>query len=172
MNIINAGGGVVDCYIADSGKDKNKIRAQMTVNTNYLILGDAPTRRGDPAQREALPRSSARPTSSACRRCNSPISSNASAGRTCRPWSATVDGANSNDFRAKPEEGVLRKSTGNTSDVFKEREPPAPVRVAITGSRRRRNRHASRLFRHRCHRRSASPRTQPLTRQRYRPTVA
>jgi hypothetical protein len=33
-------------------------------------------------------------------------------------------GANPKDFRAKPEEGVPKKSTGNVSDVFLKRQPP------------------------------------------------
>ena len=31
---------------------------------------------------------------------------------------------NPKDFRAKPDEGVPKKSTGNVSDVFMKRQPP------------------------------------------------
>jgi hypothetical protein len=54
LNVIKAGGGVVDCWIADSGKEKNKVQGAITVNTNCLILGPAPDEKGDPAQREAF----------------------------------------------------------------------------------------------------------------------
>jgi hypothetical protein len=125
MNIIKANGGVVDCYIADSGKDKNKVKGAITVNTNCLILGPAPDEKGDPGQREAFTK----------------IIGDAKQFRL--PTVQLADflqrigwknmsrairygrGANPNDFRAKPDEGVVRKSQGNVSDVFKEREPPS-----------------------------------------------
>ena len=126
LNIIKTGGGVVDCYIADSGKDKNKIKGAISVNTNCLILGPAPDEKGDPAQREAFTK----------------ILREADQYRLPKMQLADFlqrigwknmslvvrygRGANPNDFRARPDEGVVRKSTGNTSDVFKDREPPAP----------------------------------------------
>ncbi len=54
MDLIKANGGVVDAWIADKGKDKNKPQGEITVNTNYLILGEAPTEKGDPGQRDAF----------------------------------------------------------------------------------------------------------------------
>jgi len=39
MNLITANGGVVDCYVADSGKNKDKPVGKITVNTNCLIMG-------------------------------------------------------------------------------------------------------------------------------------
>ncbi|NLF08061.1 MAG: hypothetical protein GX594_08785, partial [Pirellulaceae bacterium] len=33
-------------------------------------------------------------------------------------------GANPEDFRAKPDDGVPRKSTGNVSDLYQKRTPP------------------------------------------------
>jgi len=50
LNLIEMNGGVVDCYISDNGKDKYKQVGEVTVNTNCLILGEAPTEKGDPGQ--------------------------------------------------------------------------------------------------------------------------
>ncbi len=42
LRLISMNGGVVDCYIDEKGKRVG----QMTVNTRYLVLGDAPTEKG------------------------------------------------------------------------------------------------------------------------------
>ena len=134
MNIIQAGGGVVDCYIADSGKDKNKIKGAITVNTNCLILGDAPDERGDPAQREAFTK-----IRREAEQYRLPVMQLADflqriGWKNMSPVVRYGRGANANDFRAKPDEGVVRQSTGNTSDVFKGARRRHPIPVATTGS--------------------------------------
>ena len=147
-----------------------KSRAQMTVNTRYLVLGDAPTEKGQPGPSRSITKMLPRG-----RRLGVPED----ATRRFAPAHGLEErtpivhygrGANPR-FRGQAGRGVQRKSTGSVSDVYKQREPPRQ-NGSLVQVQRRRNRHASRLFRHRCHRRSASPRTQSLTRQRYRPTVA
>ena len=44
-DIIAVNGGVVDCYLDDKGKKVG----DMTVNTRYLVLGEAPTEKSQPA---------------------------------------------------------------------------------------------------------------------------
>ena len=126
MNIIKAGGGVVDCYIADSGKDKNKIKGAITVNTNCLILGAAPDEKGDPAQRDAFTKILREADQFRLPKMQLADFLQRIGWKNMSPVVRYGRGANPNDFRAKPDEGVVRKSTGNTSDVFKDREPPAP----------------------------------------------
>ncbi len=124
INIIRLNGGEVDCYISDKGKNKNEMVGKITVNTNALIQGDAPTETGDPAQLNAFTK----------------IQTDADLLRTPKiqlgdllqrmgwknlsPVVRYGRGANPNDFRAKPDDGVPRKSTGNVSDLYQKRDPP------------------------------------------------
>lgn len=124
LHLIQLNGGVVDCYIAESGKDKDKAVGAITVNTNCLILGVPPDEKGNARQLAAftkilrdaeqlrlqkvqigdfLQRIGYKNTSSVVR-----------FGR----------GANPDDFRAKSGDGVQRRTPGNVSDVFEDREPP------------------------------------------------
>jgi len=124
LNLIRINGGEVDCYIADSGKDKYKQIGQLSVNTNYLILGEAPTEKGDPAQLEAFTKIL---RDAAQLRIPTVQFGDVLQRMGWKNVSAVVRygrGANPADFRAKPEGGVPRKSTGNVSDLYQKRQPP------------------------------------------------
>ncbi|MBU4271447.1 MAG: hypothetical protein KKE86_00345 [Planctomycetes bacterium] len=124
INIIRLNGGEIDCYISDKGENKNEMVGKITVNTNALIQGEAPTEKGDPAQLAAFTK----------------IQTDADILRTPKmqlgdllqrmgwknlsPVVRYGRGANPNDFRAKPDDGVPRKSTGNVSDLYQKRNPP------------------------------------------------
>ncbi len=126
LNLIAVNGGVVDCYIDDDGKIKgtNGKEGKITVNTSCLILGNEPDERSSTRQREAFTklqhdaddlRLETMQLSELLQRMG---------------WKNTSrvirygKGANPKDFRAKPEGGVLRKSTGDNTDLFKRRQPP------------------------------------------------
>ncbi len=125
MNIIKTGGGVVDCWIADSGKSKNKVQGEITLNTNCLILGAAPDEKGDSAQRDAFTKILREAERYRIQKIQLSDFLQRIGWKNMSPVVRYGQGANPKDFRAKPEGGVVGKSTGNTSDVFKDREPPA-----------------------------------------------
>jgi len=129
-NLITMNGGVVDCYMDDKGKRFG----DLTVNTRYLVLGEPPNPKGQPALMATY----------------SKIIGDADRlGIKKMPLQDVLQqmgwknqthvvrfgrGANPQDFRAKPEEGAPKKSTGSVSDVFKPRQPgqkapPPPAKV-------------------------------------------
>ena len=90
-----------------------------------MILGAAPDERGDPAQREAFTKILREADQFRLPKMQLADFLRRIGWKNMSPVVRYGQGANSNDFRAKPDAGVVRKSTGNTSDVFKEREAPA-----------------------------------------------
>ena len=124
INLIRLNGGVVDCYIADGGKDKNKQVGQITVNTNCLIIGAAPTEKGEPGQLDAFTNILRDADQFSLQKIQLGDVLQRMGWKNMAPVVRFGRGANPNDFRAKPDEGVQRKSTGNVSEVFKLREPP------------------------------------------------
>ena len=124
INIIQLNGGVVDCYISDKGSNKNQVVGAITPNTNALILGDAPTERGDPAMLAAFTKIQ---NEADLLRTPKIQLGDLLQGMGWKDLSHVVRygrGANPNDFRAKPDQGVPKKSSGNVSDLYKKREPP------------------------------------------------
>jgi len=122
MNLIAVNGGVVDCYIADSGPNKNKMVGRITVNTNCLILGDAPTE-GNADQIPAFSK-----ITDDAKQLRLPIIQlgdmlQRMGWKNLTPVVRFGRGANPNDFRAKPDEGFQRKSTGNVSGIYQKRDP-------------------------------------------------
>jgi hypothetical protein len=124
INIIRTNGGVVDCYIPESGKDKNHVKGAITVNTNCLIKGEPPDEKGDPAQLAAFTKIRNQADQYRLQTMKLGEFLQRIGWKNMSPVVRYGHGATANDFRAKPEEGGQRKSTGNTSDVFKQREPP------------------------------------------------
>ncbi|MCE5268735.1 MAG: hypothetical protein LLG00_12705 [Planctomycetaceae bacterium] len=125
MNLIKANGGVVDAYIADNGRDKNKVQGEITVNTNYLVLGQAPTEKGDPGQLTSF--SKMRTDADKLRTPRMQLGDllQGMGWRNLSPVVRYGHGINPNDFRAKPAEGEMRQSTGGHTSAFEKREPPA-----------------------------------------------
>jgi hypothetical protein len=125
INLIHLNGGEVDCYIGDKGANKNKVVGEITVNTNCLILGQAPTdKEGDAAQLEPFTKilRDAKQLRIPAMQLGDMLQR-----MGWKNMSRVVRygrGANPNDFRAQPDDGVPRKSSGNVSDIYQNREPP------------------------------------------------
>jgi len=119
-NLITMNGGKVDCEVNEKGVRVGK----MTIDTRYLVLGDPPTAKGQ-AQFIA---SYTRMIGDAERLGIQKIPLAELLGRMGWKKQTRVvrfgRGANPNDFRAKPPDGVPKVSTGSVSDVFKPRRPP------------------------------------------------
>ena len=121
LNLIAINGGVVDCYITDAGK----IVGQINVNTK---LPDS-RRRADRNER-VLPSATAftkiQHDADQLRLQKMQLTEllQRMGWKNMSPVIRYGRGANPKDFRAKPDEGVLRKSSGNVSDVFEKRQPP------------------------------------------------
>lgn len=125
VNIIRMNGGIVDCYIADKGDNKNQVVGELTVNTNVLVLGDAPTEKDlDAAQIPAF--TAVQKQADLLRTPKIQLGDllQRMGWKNLSPVVRYGRGANPNDFRAKPDDGVPKKSTGNVSDLYKKREPP------------------------------------------------
>ncbi|MFZ1934400.1 MAG: hypothetical protein WCB27_09660 [Thermoguttaceae bacterium] len=121
LNIIAVNGGVVDCYISDAGK----VVGQINVNTSCLILGEAPTDKSDVHQRDAFTKVLHDAEFLRLEKMQLTDLLQRMGWKNMSPVIRYGRGTNPKDFRAKPEGGVLRKSTGNVND-FQKRQPPAP----------------------------------------------
>lgn len=125
MNLIKLNGGVVDCYIADSGRNKNSMRGSIDVNTNCLILGAAPDEKGNPAQRDAFTRILRDADQARIQKVQLGDFLQRVGWKNISPVVRYGRGANPNDFRAQPPEGTVRKSSDDAKGGFKERQPPS-----------------------------------------------
>ncbi len=119
-NLITMSGGVVDCDVDEKGN----VSGEITMQTRYLVLGDKPSEKGDPAGLQAYSKIRGEAESLGIQK----ISLGDLLERMgYKPQAHLVNfgmGANPNDFRAKPEGGVSRVSSGNVSEIYKPREPP------------------------------------------------
>ncbi len=130
INLIRLNGGEVDCYIAESGKDRDKAVGQITVNTNCLILGEAPNEKGNPRQLSAFTKILKDAEQLRLQKVQFGDLLQRMGWKNMAPVVHYGRGANPNDFRAKPGDDIQRRSPGNVSDVFEKREPnpkPAPA---------------------------------------------
>lgn len=132
INIIRLNGGEVDCYISDKGENKHQVVGKISVNTNCLVLGDAPTEQGDPAQVAAFTEIQDQAKFIRTPKMQLADLLQGMGWKNMSPVVRYGRGANANDFRAKPDEGVPKKSTGNVSDLYQKRTPPK--RKAPSGS--------------------------------------
>jgi hypothetical protein len=133
LNLIAINGGVVDCYIDDDGKIKDgngkemKISADaclIPVNTSCLILGDAPTERSESRQRESFTKLQKDADQLRLEKMQLTDLLQRMGWKNVAPVIRYGHGANLKDFRAKPDESVQRTAPGNTTDLFKKRQPP------------------------------------------------
>ena len=120
LNLIASNGGIVDCYINDAGKQVGRI----TVNTNCLILGKEPDEKSDKKVRDAYGRIYSDADQLRLQKVQLGDFLQRTGWKNLSPVVQFGPGANPNDFRAKPEAGVPKKSTGNVSDLFQKRQPP------------------------------------------------
>jgi hypothetical protein len=127
-NLIASNGGVVDCWPDETGK----IHGQMTFDTRYLVLGADPSEvRGvDAKNQSALIKAHTKMTKDAEKLGIQKITLGELLQQMGWVNQAPVvtfgRGANPKDFRAKPPGGVNPVSSGNVSELFQPRRPPAP----------------------------------------------
>jgi hypothetical protein len=121
VDLITMNGGVVDSYVDEKGKKIGEI----TVNTRYLVLGEAPNEKGQSAAIKAF----SELRGDADRLGVQKIQLSDLLERMgWKNQTAVVHygrGSNPKDFAAKPDEGVQQKSIGNVTDIFQRRQPPA-----------------------------------------------
>ena len=118
-DIITINGGVVDCYLDDKGKKVG----DMTVNTRYLVLGEAPTEKSQTAIAGLTKMlTEAERLGVQKIQLNDLLQRMGWKNRT--PIVRYGRGANPKDFAAKPEPDQHRTSGGHVSDVFQKRNPP------------------------------------------------
>lgn len=121
-NVITMNGGVIDAEVVEtpSGADR---RGKMTINTRYLVRGEAPT---DKSNQDLLKEVS-RLVDEAERLGVETVSYQELLHRMGWKNKAPVTqygaGANPNDFRPEAPEGGNRVSSGNVSEIFKPRRP-------------------------------------------------
>lgn len=120
INIIRTSGGVVDAYIDDQGNRHGEV----TADTDLLVIGDEPP--------DDTPADVINARSQFLREAEDLAVQKISVrdllrriGYTRRAYVTRYgSGADASDFRARPEGGVPRASTGNVSPLFQERQPP------------------------------------------------
>jgi len=124
-NLITMNGGVVDCEIDESGKRIG----QMSVNTRYIVLGKAPDAKGKPEVIAGYTRMIGDADRLGIKKISLAELLNKMGWKNQSPVIRFGRGSNPADFRAKPADGVPRTSTGNVSDAFNRRNPPARSRT-------------------------------------------
>lgn len=118
LNLITSNGGEVDAEVNEAGE----ATGQITSSTRYLVLGDAPT---DRKALEAWSKIIKDAEQLGVERMQMKrFLTLMGYERAVRSIPLGV-GGRAEDFRAKPGEGRAPTSTGNVSDAFKERRPPA-----------------------------------------------
>jgi hypothetical protein len=120
QNLITMNGGVVDCYVDEKGQQ----RGHMTVNTRYLVLGEAPDAKGQADVINAYSRMIGEAERLGIQKITVGELLQRMGWKNQTPVVRFGRGANPNDFRAKPPDGVPRVSGGNVSEVFRPRRPP------------------------------------------------
>jgi hypothetical protein len=120
-DLITMNGGVVDCYLDEKGKKVG----DMTVNTRFLVLGDAPSEKGQSGMIGAFTKLLDEAERLGVQRIQLRDMLHRMGWKNPTPILHYGRGANPSDFAAKPGTGPQRESTGNISDVFQKREPPA-----------------------------------------------
>jgi hypothetical protein len=122
-DLITANGGVVDCYVDDKGKKVG----DMTVNTRYLVHGEAPSDRSNAAILAPFTKMQDQASRLGIQKLQLPDLLQRMGWKNQTSVVRYGPGANPKDFAAKPDDGPQKKSTGVVSDVFKPRTPPARV---------------------------------------------
>jgi hypothetical protein len=120
IKIITINGGVVDCYANKAGEMVGKI----TVNTNCLVMGKRLTDKADARQLEAYKDIRSAADSLRLQQVQLGDLLQRMGWKNMSPVVHYGHGANLKDFRAQPEPGVPKKSSGNVSDLFEKRQPP------------------------------------------------
>ena len=121
IDLIKLNDGVVDAYVDEK---TNKIVGAITVNTRFLILGDEPSEKGLAAQVDPYTQlyNNAKRFGVQIVQLRDMLLRMGWKNET--PVVRYGAGSNPKDFAAKPPEGVVKKSTGNVSEIFKPRQAP------------------------------------------------
>ena len=120
INLITMNGGVVDCYLDDDFKRIGK----MLTSTRFVVLGKAPDANATKERIDERTRMMRDADRLGLRTIALAELLVRMGWKNQTPVVRFGAGANPNDFRAQPPEGVPRTSGGNVSDVFRKREPP------------------------------------------------
>ncbi|MEN6458861.1 MAG: hypothetical protein ABFC63_08015 [Thermoguttaceae bacterium] len=123
VNLIRSNGGVIDAFIPENGEDKNKVKGEITVNTNCLVVGIAPNEKGDLGQLAAFSKMTRDASQLRIPTMQLGDLLQAMGWRNLSPVVRYGRDSNPNDFRALPADGEQRTSTGSHSDAFEKREP-------------------------------------------------
>jgi len=120
-SLITMNGGLVDAWIDEKGKRHGEV----SVDTRYLVLGQAPNAKGQPQMIASYTRMIEDAERNGIQ--TIPLADLLQRMGWRRQTHVVTfgRGANPADFRAKPPEGVPKTSTGNVSEVFRPRRPPA-----------------------------------------------
>jgi len=120
-NVITMNGGIIDAEMDNKGKQTGKI----TVNTRYLVRGEPPDAKGNPAVIAAYTRMIGTAENLGIEQISLDELLMRMGYENKTPVTTFGPGANPNDFRAQPREGGNKVSSGTVSDLFKERRSPA-----------------------------------------------
>jgi len=120
-NLILSSSGVIDAEVDDDGKRTGRV----TINTRYLVLGDRPTEKTATESITAYSNIQKEARDVGVEMISVDKLLDLMGYEGARGTVSLSRGARSEDFKAKPEGGVIRKSTGSTSEEFRERRPPA-----------------------------------------------
>jgi hypothetical protein len=126
VRLITMNGGVVDSYIDEKGKRVG----EMSVNTRYLVMGDAPTDKGQTDVIAEFSKMRAEAQRLGVQQVQLVDLLQRMGWKNQTPVIRFGRGANPKDFAPKADEGAQRKAPGN---VFKPRQPPAGAPAAPAG---------------------------------------
>jgi hypothetical protein len=120
-NLITMNGGVVDCYTDENGQRKGTL----SVDTRYLVLGKAPTAKGQPGAIKAYSDMIGETNRLGIQKITLGELLQKMGWRDQTPVVEFGRGANPDAFRPKPPRGGAPVSSGNVSGLFQPRRPPA-----------------------------------------------
>ena len=122
-DIVTMNGGVVDCYLDENGKRVG----DMTVNTRYLVLGDAPSEKGSSAVLNAFSNIQGDAERLGVQKIQLSDLLNRMGWKNQTSILHFGAGVGAKGLAPKPEYEQQQKSTGNISEVFQPRDPPARI---------------------------------------------
>jgi hypothetical protein len=122
-DVITMNGGVVDCYLDEKGKKVG----DMTVNTRYLVLGEAPNEKSQPTMIASLTKMRTDAERLGVQKIQLSDLLQRMGWKNQTPIEHFGRGATPKGFAHKSETGPQKKPNGSSSDVFRTREPPARI---------------------------------------------
>jgi hypothetical protein len=126
-NLITSNGGEVDFYLTDAGQPSG----EMTTQTKYIVQGKEPGVNAEPKLLEAHTAAVNEAKRLGIRQIPVPELLARMGWKSQTPVATFGPGASAADFPVPPPEGLQKKSIGNVSEFFRDRQPPAnPPRTA------------------------------------------